>query len=801
MSTFRSSTPPGSRKESFSKGIGNVTRPRVARRARVALACQRCKTRKQKCNGKRPTCDNCSSFDVVCEYIEPPKPVSRSQDEYYKAAEDRVAELEAVLRREGIADEGETRWRRLQSATQRADSTEGGGVMRPAKRSHEGNLAPEPSSVMDGDNGGDSGGNELRQPDFHTVVSVLRDLSLEASGGYIGASSSITLSRMVGSLVRSNNSSRAPSRTLTEQQPDEHLSPKSYSEGGVTTTENWLVDMASIPADVADRLLRGYLKHISTRWPILHSTYIRNLHSRRAHLTNSYEKSILHLVYASGGRFLETTGEPGAFHSERHHLSGMQYLDELIQCHDVRSVQVLIMLGIYSLRDPKGPGAWTYVGLAMRTCIDLGMHRRAPVGQYLHLENEMRKRIFWTCYCLDRQISIVLGRPFAISDRDIDAELPLDVDESVEEDSVLEQAYAASQGAAAAAAAAAAVSTSLSVFIHICRLRRIESQIQQCIYRVDETTGPSTAEVDMFLRQLDEWKEQIPRDARHHSGDKPTTTTDTMVIDGYGYYMVYYYKCLRFLLHPLLSSPTTHIALIKKCAKACGGVCQTYKKLHQNVSVGFSLMALHSVFLAGLTIVYCTWIAPQEVFDIATSNDMMACSIVLYIITERWPAAKKYRDMYEEIMQSVVESIEESQYEPRRTIKRLNTGRLFKSMNRNEEGRAEVSQMVADMVGEPMPFGSDAAAPGPPVVVPTAATMAAAEQNFGGGSIAVTPDHGRTHTPPLQLQTALDFQQGQSHAHTVFDASLVSMDDLEMAHAFDFGGIDMAGFELLERTS
>lgn len=175
---------------------------------------------------------------------------------------------------------------------------------------------------------------------------------------------------------------------------------------------------------------------------------------------------------------------------------------------------------------------------------------------------------------------------------------------------------------------------------------------------------------------------------------------------------------------------------------------------------------------------------------------MMACSIVLYIITERWPGAKKYRDMYEEIMQSVVESIEESKYEPRRTIKRLNTGRLFKSMNRNEEGRAEVSQMVADMVGEPIPFGSDAAAPGPLVVVPTAATMAAAEQTFGGGSMAVAQGHGRTHTPPLHVQTALDFQQSHSNALTVFDASLASIDDLEMAHAFDFGGIDMTGFDI-----
>lgn len=77
--------------------------------------------------------------------------------------------------------------------------------------------------------------------------------------------------------------------------------------------------------------------------------------------------------------------------------------------------------------------------------------------------------------------------------------------------------------------------------------------------------------------------------------DHHTTAERSLII----LQMVYYYKCLRFLLHPLLSVPETNINLIKKCAEACGGVCETYKKLHQNISVGFSLMALHSVFLAG----------------------------------------------------------------------------------------------------------------------------------------------------------------------------------------------------------
>jgi hypothetical protein len=36
---------------------------------------------------------------------------------------------------------------------------------------------------------------------------------------------------------------------------------------------------------------------------------------------------------------------------------------------------------------------------------------------------EIRRRNFWACYCLDRVTSIVLGRAFAIADRDINVEV------------------------------------------------------------------------------------------------------------------------------------------------------------------------------------------------------------------------------------------------------------------------------------------------------------------------------------------------------------------------------------------
>lgn len=100
---------------------------------------------------------------------------------------------------------------------------------------------------------------------------------------------------------------------------------------------------------------------------------------------------------------------------------------------------------------------------------------------------------------------------------------------------------------------------------------------------------------------------------------KTQTDRESIAFDGYDYYvsvsfstsalilrtslilrqMVFYYKCHRFLLYPLVSKLRPNSRYLKACADVCGGVAQTYKRLHQTLSVGYSLMALQTVFMAG----------------------------------------------------------------------------------------------------------------------------------------------------------------------------------------------------------
>lgn len=231
---------------------------------------------------------------------------------------------------------------------------------------------------------------------------------------------------------------------------------------------------------------------------------------------------MLHLVYATSGRFIESTGESGNFCAKRHYNSAIRDLDIILGFNDIRSVQALMLMAVYCLRDPVGAGAWIFSRTALLIAIDHGMHRQTKALSVLSMGTQLRKRLFWACYSFDRQISIPLGRPFGISDRDIDIDLPLDIDENTEEPQLadLESILATSSR-----------SSTLTSFLMVVHLRRIESDIQQTIYRVDRSGGPADSVVDEFLGQLEIWKAKIPTDTHQFkdAGDKP--------FDGYDYYV------------------------------------------------------------------------------------------------------------------------------------------------------------------------------------------------------------------------------------------------------------------------
>ena len=64
------------------------------------------------------------------------------------------------------------------------------------------------------------------------------------------------------------------------------------------------------------------------------------------------------------------------------------------------------------------------ISIAIKLCISLGLHRKAAPSR-LHLAVQLDSRLFWSCYILDRELTIAVGRPPSISDHDIDVPVRL----------------------------------------------------------------------------------------------------------------------------------------------------------------------------------------------------------------------------------------------------------------------------------------------------------------------------------------------------------------------------------------
>lgn len=433
------------------------------KRSRTAVACRRCKARKQKCDGSSPACSNCASSESTCEY-DFSISLNRNQEQYLRARR-RVKELEGALAR------------LTQTGHEPTPNVSMSSTSDPTPLEH----SPSPTSnlpLLD---------EQLSQSVTGSPSCTFQNLSLQATGSFVGSTSDTTFGRVLHAVVASKKGFDESARS---DLLNENLTPKSL-ESAIQPSSSNNITLAGIPDVIADRMIsKGYLHYIAVLWPIIQPSELRRLHRDRARLEDRFEVAALHLVYAAAGRFLETTGETGSFRSENHYRAAMALLGEVLALStNIRTVQILLLLAIYGLRAPRGPGAWPLIGIAMRMCIEMGMHRQInnTPGTAAGGEDHVRC-LFWSCYCLDRQTSIILGRPFAVADHDIDAALPVGTDDESRR--------------------------FLVPFVHICRLRIVESRIQQTVYRVDRALDAPTmtAEIEANLRLLEVWKSTIPKE-------------------------------------------------------------------------------------------------------------------------------------------------------------------------------------------------------------------------------------------------------------------------------------------------
>lgn len=198
--------------------------------------------------------------------------------------------------------------------------------------------------------------------------------------------------------------------------------------------------LRSIPGHIVRSLVKKYMARVYPIFPVLHAptlwkqldhvlSTLQALPERVRTVPPSFDFLIIYLIIAVSA----TLGSAKTGHEARHLLfsgslfeEGIQHLSEKAHIpSDLAGLQVTLLILNYASINPRLANVWMLCGAAMRTCLELGLHREAP--EYMGLDKltlDLRRRVFWTAYCYDRSICSALQRPLSIPDQTIDAHFP-----------------------------------------------------------------------------------------------------------------------------------------------------------------------------------------------------------------------------------------------------------------------------------------------------------------------------------------------------------------------------------------
>jgi hypothetical protein len=312
-------------------------------------------------------------------------------------------------------------------------------------------------------------------------------------------------------------------------------------------------------------------------------------------------------------------------------MTALQHVSAARDSRSIQNIEAMTLLVIYHLRSASSHGMWYMIGLAMRTCVDIGLHRKSSEYGVDARTAQLRRRLFWTVYSLERTIAISLGRPFSISDRHIDIELPSTHDDTQGD---FQQAESSPSGSR---------KSTMAFAIALFQLRRVESRVQHSIYRADLPLSALRQKLDTLYNEIVTWRASI--DDSFSNGE----------LD---YLTLHYNRSIRLLIQPFLPLLPPSDPYYRLCLQAAGDTCQTHKRLHQTLDYGHSFIAVQTVFVAGITMLYCLWASAEKVWSVKLSNDIRACSSVLFVMGERVAWVKKYRDAFELLVNATMEKLQ-----------------------------------------------------------------------------------------------------------------------------------------------
>jgi hypothetical protein len=470
---------------------------------------------------------------------------------------------------------------------------------------------------------------------------------------YVGPSSGYSFAKLL--LAHTGRRTRGS----VQRQPDaDATSPSSLP------MEMFLVTSTPLPSslDHTLQLSATYFEFIHVQFPFLHQPSHRQLieHVYKSENPSPIASFQVGMVLAISATILSRRVKL-PFSGEGFAATAITFLEQLDIEHSLQGLQCLLLLTMYTLHSSfLGFNAWYLNYQAIAAVLDLGLQRDVRAGRSMtFLEQEMRTRVFWVVYTLDRTLATTMGRPIGLRDEACDLrvrqthvhvdlkliadhfyQLPMDISDDLLSNSPTSERISGD------------TPTSITCAIHLFKLAQYNSEIKYILHSISRDTPrytyPSIPDIsewqkDMMVR-LRQWWVDIPqfyKDKRHM----------TLMCE------LKYHEIIMLLLRP---SPRIHNPTeesMTTCHASAVTSTHIWKELYQAERLTYSWTTIHAISLSVTTMLYCIWTVPNIAKGTkvdALISDVRAGSNVLSAAGEHWSEAKKSRNILDELSNATI---------------------------------------------------------------------------------------------------------------------------------------------------
>lgn len=508
---------------------GDPSETNEAKRRRIARACDMCRKKKIKCDGKLPSCSHCVNYKTECVFTQvekkrnPPKGAK-----YIEGLENRLGRMENLLRMSGLLTgegEGEDLGMLEERLKGRSVSVQSGSMPASPTHSQATGIGSRVRETPDSS-------SESNQ---HTPITSHNptDGREQTRSGQKTPEEVEALSDMMCSLVTNN---QGESKYIGSSSGFSIFSPKGIAwvsektgdtsfqdmiHRGTIDDTKWVYWKPEIFGDIFSRpiyqslppknetlsLLKDYFENFNCMFPLFHQPTFMHLVEMQ-YSDAPYEGSgwwaSLNCALAIAHRLRVMSNLVDEHEDDKAWLymkNAMAVFTELTMRNtDLLSVQALLGMALFMQGTPNPQPSFLLVAAAIRLSHSIGLHKRGSGFNLNAVEVEQRKRVFWIAYMLDKDLCLRSGRPPAQDDDDINVELP----SPDPEDNIGNIPLSDGKG-------------KVNLFRLMCEFAVIEGLVYKSLYSSKsskQSDGELLNTIGALDRTLEEWKDSIPIDFR-----------------------------------------------------------------------------------------------------------------------------------------------------------------------------------------------------------------------------------------------------------------------------------------------